>query len=143
MTDRRIRVVARGLVRRGEELLVARERDSAGGDPFYYLLGGGVEFGERSEDAFRREFDEELGVELENVSPLGTYEDVFAFEGETRHEVWRVYEADIVEDWPYERDEFDAHEPELAEKIECVWKRQSAFAEEDETLYPENLVREL
>ncbi|WP_266079830.1 NUDIX domain-containing protein [Haladaptatus caseinilyticus] len=47
-------------------------------DPFYYPLGGSVEFGEHSEDALRREFHEELGVSLENVAYYETYEDVFA-----------------------------------------------------------------
>ncbi|USZ67766.1 NUDIX domain-containing protein [Halorussus salilacus] len=143
MTDRHVRVSARGVVRRGEELLVERGRDPATGDSFYSLLGGGVRFGEHTEDALRREFDEELGVTLERVSSLGTYEEVFAVDGETRHEVWRVYEADIAESWPYEVDEFEGNEPERDEVVECVWKPPSAFADGGETLYPEGLVSEL
>jgi len=151
MTERRIRVVARGLVRRtrggSEELLVARERDSADGESFYYLLGGGVEFGEHSEEALRREFREELGVELATLSSLETYEDVFTFEGRTEHEMWRVYEVEISDDWPYEREQFTASEPD-GKEFECVWKPVEAFdSEEDgeereavETLYPESVL---
>ncbi|WP_254663135.1 NUDIX hydrolase [Haladaptatus sp. W1] len=106
MPENRIRVSARGLVRRDDELLVARETPPGGDTPFYYPLGGGVEFGEHSEDALHREFDEELGVSLSNVSHFETYEGVFTSGGRRHHEVWRVYEADIVEPWPYERDEF-------------------------------------
>lgn len=142
MTDRHVRVSARGVVRRGEELLVAREREPSG-DSFYYLLGGGVRFGERSEDALHREFDEELGVALENVSYLETYEDVFTTGGKTEHEVWRVYDADIADEWPYEEDEFEGYEPDYDEVIECVWKRPSAFTDGGETLYPEQFVSDL
>ena len=138
MTDRRVRVSARGVVRRGDELLVARDRDPAEADPFYALLGGGVEFGEHSAETLHREFREELGVELTNVSYLETYEDVFGFDGRTHHELWRVYEADIVEDWPYEREEFEGYEPD-GEEIACVWKPLSDFTEDDETFYPEEL----
>ncbi|WP_132059562.1 NUDIX hydrolase [Halorussus amylolyticus] len=142
MTDRHVRVSARGVVRRGDEILVARERDTTGGadgDAFYYLLGGGVEFGEHSAEALRREFDEELGVTVENVSHLETHEEVFDYDGRTEHEVARLYEADIAESWPYERDAFEGYEPDLDERIECVWKRADAFAADEETLYPEAL----
>ena len=142
MTDRHVRVSARGVVRRGDDLLVAREHDPSG-DSFHYLLGGGVEFGEHSEDALHREFDEELGVTLENVSYHATYEEVFSVDGQAEHEVWRVYETDIAEGWPYEKAEFEGYEPEYDEVIECVWKPPSAFASGEETLYPEQFVSDL
>ncbi|RBI64163.1 NUDIX hydrolase [halophilic archaeon] len=153
MADEGIRVVARGVVRRsrdggavdgtgdaGEELLVARDRDPDGDDPFYYLLGGGVEFGERSEDALRREFREELGVSLADVAYRETYEEVFTFDGRREHEIWRVYEVEIAEDWPYERDEFTCREPDLDEEIFCEWKPRTAFTEGEERFHPEPLL---
>ena len=152
MPERHIRVSARGLVRRKnarhqtshpeDELLVARDYHP-NGDPFYYPLGGGVEFGEHSADALHREFDEELGVSLSNVGEFGTYEEVFTTDGQRQHEVWRVYEADIAESWPYEEDEFSGYEAELDEEIECVWKQPTAFSDGKETLYPDPLVEEL
>jgi len=68
-----------------------------------------------------REFREELDVELTNVSPTGTYGKTFTFDGEQGHEIWRVYEGDIAEDWPYERDSFEGREPELDETYEATW----------------------
>jgi len=153
-SDDAIRVTARGIVtreedggRRGddrEELLVQRERGPAG-EAFLRPLGGGVEFGEHSREALRREFREELGVELVAVSPLGTYEDVFTVAGETQHEVWRLYEADIAASWPYDEDEFTATEPETGERIECVWKSVAELeADGDaETFYPEASLSDL
>lgn len=151
-----IRVVAVGVVRRDaddperghaeserdEELLVSRHCDPAG-EFFYRPVGGGVEFGEHSEESLRREFREELGVTLSKVSALGTYEDVFTAEGETHHELWRLYEVEIAEEWPYQEDEFTATEPETGEEIECVWKPVAALGSEDEdgdTFYPEALL---
>ena len=151
MPERHIRVSARGLIRRQnhhdenahlEELLVARDYHP-NGESFYYPLGGGVEFGEHSEDALHREFDEELGVSLSNVREVGTYEEVFTTDGQKQHEVWRVYEANIAESWPYEADEFSGYEAELDEEIECVWLSPTVFSEGKETLYPEPLVEEL
>jgi len=158
--DGTIRVVALGIVRRhgadGEratgmddggrtELLVSRHRDSETGEPFYRPLGGGVEFGEHGEDALRREFREELGVSLETVSFLDTYEDVFTAEGKTHHELWRCYEADIVEDWPYEEESFAGYESD-GEEIDCVWKPIAKLGPEDgegETFYPSAALSEL
>lgn len=68
-----------------------------------------------------REFREELDVTLTNGSCLGTYEGVFTYDGETGHEIWRVYEAAIEGNWPYERDRFEGREPELGETDEATW----------------------
>ncbi|WP_135852903.1 NUDIX domain-containing protein [Halorussus salinus] len=152
-SDDAIRVTARGVVTREEgggrgddreELLVERERDPAG-ETFLRPLGGGVEFGEHSRDALRREFREELGVELAGVSPLGTYEDVFTVAGETQHEIWRLYEADIAASWPYDEDAFTATEPDTGEEIACVWKSVAELeADGDaETFYPEAALADL
>ncbi|WP_435154580.1 NUDIX hydrolase [Haladaptatus sp. DFWS20] len=143
MSENHIRVSARGLVRRDDELLVARGTKLGADEPFYYPLGGGVEFGEHSEDALRREFDEELGVSLENVAYYETYEDEFTSEGERHHEIWRVYEAEIVESWPYERDEFSGYEAEHDEEIDCFWKQPTDFSDGGETVYPEAMLADL
>ncbi|WP_224449457.1 NUDIX hydrolase [Haloprofundus salilacus] len=134
----RIRVVALGVVRRDDELLVF-EGDSEESGTYYRPLGGGVEFGEHSVDALRREFREELEVELTQVHELGTFEDVFTLDGEECHEVHRVYGAAFVQQWPYQMDSFTGYEPELDEEFDCLWKPLSAFTDGEETLYPEKL----
>ena len=58
-----IRPLALAVVRRDEELLLAEHYDSAEEYTFYRPIGGGIEFGEHSRDAVRREFREELDVE--------------------------------------------------------------------------------
>jgi ADP-ribose pyrophosphatase YjhB (NUDIX family) len=115
-----IRFVALGAVRRDDELLVW-EGESPSGEPFYRLLGGGVEFDEHSREAVVREFDEELGVELLDPTAVGTFERVFERDGEPAHEVWRVYEGRIAEDWPYADESFAFVEPERGTEHVARW----------------------
>ena len=139
MTWRDIRPVALAVVRRDDEVLLARHYDPGADYEFYRPIGGGIEFGEHSRDAVVREFEEELDVTLTNVSYLETLENVFTFDDTEGHEIWRLYEADFEESWPYERDSFTAHEPELDEEFEVEWKHPDDFAAGGEVVYPEKL----
>jgi ADP-ribose pyrophosphatase YjhB (NUDIX family) len=94
MTWERIRPLVIGVARRDGTLFVAEGHDPAGED-FYRPVGGAIEFGESSEVALRREFAEELEVEIENPRYLGTIENRFEFDGEAGHEVVIVYEIDL------------------------------------------------
>jgi 8-oxo-dGTP pyrophosphatase MutT (NUDIX family) len=140
MSSRTIRAVALGVIRRGEEILVSELYDPGEDYRFYRPLGGGIEFGELGHETLQREFDEELGVELTDIEYLETYEDVFTFDGRQEHEIWRIYEAMIVEEWPYERDRMTGHEPEMEEAFPVVWKPWSIFTDNDEIFYPEELL---
>jgi ADP-ribose pyrophosphatase YjhB (NUDIX family) len=130
-----IRVVALGAVFQEDELLVYEGTDPETGELFFRLLGGGVEFGEHSREAVVREFEEELGVELADPELVGTFERVFEFAGGTGHEVWRVFEGRIVEDWPYERDAFTFIEPELDLEIQARWLPVERLRADDTTFY--------
>lgn len=60
-----IRPVVIGIARNGSKILVSEGRDKVKNQTFYRCLGGGIEFLERSEDALKREYKEELGVDIE------------------------------------------------------------------------------
>lgn len=130
-----IRILALGAVRRGEELLVFEGNSPETDSHYYRLLGGRVEFGEHSREAVIREFDEELGVEFANPTHVGTFERVFTHAGDTGHEVWRVYEGDIVEDWPYERDSFTFLEPETGVEHLARWMSTDHLRDDETTFY--------
>lgn len=130
-----IRFVALGAVQRDRALLVFEGESPATGETFYRLLGGGVEFGEHSREAVVREFDEELGVEFADPTEVGTFERVFTFDGEQEHEVWRVYEGHIVEEWPYEEDSFSFLEPDLGIDLQARWMPVERLREDDVTFY--------
>lgn len=59
----------------------------------FYLraIGGGIEFGETSETAHRREFREELEVELGAVQLRGVVENIFEYEGSLGLEIVHVF----------------------------------------------------
>lgn len=136
----RIRPVVVGIVRRGDELLVHEVEQFDDSGAAYRPIGGGIEFGEHSRDALHREFDEELGVSLTDVSAAETYERVFMHDGERHHEIWRAYDCRIVEDWPYERETFTFTEPELGVELRAAWKHPDAFLDGDDVLYTESLL---
>lgn len=99
-----IRVVALGLMRNGERVLVARGRDPVTGEVFHRPLGGGVEFGERAADALRREMREELGAEITEPRLIGVLENRFEYDGRPGHEIVFVFDAEFADRGWYERE---------------------------------------
>jgi ADP-ribose pyrophosphatase YjhB (NUDIX family) len=81
----------------GTHHAVLRASDPSDGRPFHRLLGGGVELGERSEEAVVREIAEELRATLVEPRLLGVLENVFTYDGERGHEVVFVYTGRLVE----------------------------------------------
>jgi ADP-ribose pyrophosphatase YjhB (NUDIX family) len=89
-----IRPCAFAFVHSDGRLLVARFRDPDDGSPYFRPLGGGIDFGETGEEAVRREFREELCVELGSVRPLGSIENLFEMRGERYHELCFIFVAE-------------------------------------------------
>ena len=81
----------------GTHHAVLRASDPSDGGTFHRLLGGGVELGERSEEAVVREIAEELRATLVDPRLLGVLENVFTYDGERGHEVVFVYAGRLVE----------------------------------------------
>jgi len=133
---RDIRASAIGIVRRGDELLV--ERYDTEKEEFVRPIGGGVEFGEASDEAVVREFREELGRVVETERLLGVVENVFTFRGEACHEITFVYEVAFSEPDAYGRDRFTVRESDGSTR-EATWIPLDALGD-DETLYPDGLV---
>ena len=95
-TPDRIRVVAVAIVRDGNRILVFEGNDPSKPERFYRPIGGEVEFGEPADEALRREFHEELGVDLSEIRYLTTIENRFVFGERPGHEYVRVYEASLA-----------------------------------------------
>ncbi len=137
MNNERIRPLALGIVWRGDELLVFEGYDHKG-ETFYRPLGGGIEFGERSRQALRREFREELGVELTGVRYLATTENIFTCDGQRGHEIILLYEATLADPSFYERETLKVHEGN--ETLMARWMSLREFQEGGSPLYPDGLL---
>jgi ADP-ribose pyrophosphatase YjhB (NUDIX family) len=86
-------------------VLVSPGFDKTNQETFYRLLGGGIDFGEKSVVALKREFQEELQAEITNCQLLGVIENIFSYEGEDGHEICFIYSADFVDAEMYQKSE--------------------------------------
>ncbi|MDY7080760.1 MAG: NUDIX domain-containing protein, partial [Chloroflexota bacterium] len=104
VNDALIRPLALGVVWRDDSILVFEGYDHVKNEAFYRPLGGGINFGERSREALRREFREELGVELTDVRYMDTLENIFTCNGQRGHEIILLYEATLADRSFYARE---------------------------------------
>ncbi|MFA6417137.1 MAG: NUDIX hydrolase [Patescibacteria group bacterium] len=115
----RIRGLAVALIRQGNKILVSPGHDDIKGTDFYRLLGGGIEFGETSEQAIKREIHEELNAELENLKLLEVAENIFIYNNQAGHEIAFIYEAEFVDKSLYQQDSFKIIDG--GEEFEAIW----------------------
>ncbi|WCE06871.1 NUDIX hydrolase [Pseudomonas sp. JBR1] len=133
-----IRVLALCLLRQGNRILVRETQDPHDGRSFCRPLGGGVEFGETSHAAVRREIREELGVELAEVKLLGTLESLFSYAGRPGHEVVLVYAAEFADRQLYAEAELPGQESD-GEAFVATWRSLHSF-DQACPLVPEGLL---
>lgn len=105
--NRSIRAMVVAIIKNEKgELLVSPGYDPLKDEHFYRLLGGGVDFGEKTEVALKREFQEELAVEIRDCRLLKVYENIFSFNGEEGHEICFIYQARFVDAALYQKTDF-------------------------------------
>jgi 8-oxo-dGTP pyrophosphatase MutT (NUDIX family) len=131
-----IRVLALGLIRDGERIFVSEGYDPVKQETFYRALGGGVDFGETSHDALKREFQEEIQAELTNICYLGCIENLFTFNGRQGHEIIQLYQCDFADPKFYQLESLVFYESEK-HKHRALWIDISRFKSEELKLIPE------
>lgn len=130
-----IRPIALGVIWRGDALLVFEGRDELKGETFYRPLGGGIEFGEASQDALRREFVEELAAEVTVGERVGVLENVYTWRGRRGHEIAFMFDAEFADPALYARDEFKI----LDDDATARWVDFADFRDGTKILYPRGL----
>ena len=134
-----IRPIVLGLVVRDGKVLVGEGYDHKKNQTFYRALGGGIEFGETSKHALKREFFEELDVNVQIGEYLGIAENIFVFNGKPAHEIVLMYKASIKDSDYQESYVIKDSKPES----KVLWIDINEFIHGKKILYPEEIVQYL
>ncbi|HEX2992224.1 MAG TPA: NUDIX domain-containing protein [Anaerolineales bacterium] len=135
-----IRPLAICIFRKNDRILVAEGYDPVKHEHFYRPLGGGIEFGEYSEQTIRRELREEIGAEVCELKYLGTLENVYVFNGTPGHEIIRIYDGVLKNSELYEKPEILGREMDIDSTFRAVWKPIDEFGAGKSILYPTGLL---
>ena len=133
----KIRAISLCLFRHDGKVLVSYGFDSVKQEPFCRALGGGVDFGETSQDAAIREIKEELGADITDVEFLGVLESIFDYEGKLHHEIVFVYDASFVDKTLYQKPELEGREGN--QTFIARWRSLNNLRIENPRLVPENV----
>lgn len=139
----RIRPLAICLFRHKDCILVAEGYDPVKKEYFYRPLGGGIEFGEYSEQTIQRELLEEIGAEVSELKYLGTLENLFVFNGTPGHEIVQVYDGSLRDTGLYEQTVIMGSEVDINDTFRAMWKRIDEFRQGKSILYPAGLLEML
>lgn len=132
-----IRPIALGLAIKNNKLLVSEGFDKVKNETFYRCLGGGIEFLEKSEEALKREFLEEINVDIIVKDFLGISENIFTYQGKKAHELILFYSIEISDkNYQEEYKVIDDHGETIAKWIDI-----DEFKNKNKILYPEEVFK--
>ena len=132
-----IRPIVLGLAIKDNKLLVSEGFDNVKNQTFYRCLGGGIEFLEKSVDALKREFQEEINIDIVIKNFLGISENIFTYKGKNAHELVLYYNIDIL-DKDY-KEEYIVTDDNGQSK--AVWVNIDEFKNGNKILYPEEVFK--
>ena len=132
-----IRPIVLGIAVKQNKLLVSEGYDKIKKQYFYRCLGGGIEFLETSKDALKREFKEEINIDIEIKEFLGISENIFTFQGKKAHELVLFYNIEISDQ--YYKDEYILTEENEVSK--AIWVDIDDFKKRNKILYPEEIFK--
>ncbi len=132
-----IRPIALGIAIKNNKLLVGEGFDKIKNQTFYRCLGGGIEFLEKSSDALKREFKEEIGADITVKDFIGISENIFTYQGKNAHELILFYLIEISDnDYKEEYHIADEDDSGIAKWIDI-----NEFKNKNKILYPEEIFK--
>ena len=102
--------------------------------PFYRVLGGSIDFAEKTEDAVRREIREELNAEITDLEFVTAIENIFVYAGEQGHEIAFLYKGQITDESILSQKKVHIDEPDY--EFDAVWVPFEQILKGDKPLYP-------
>lgn len=133
-----IRPVVLGMVKKDNKILVGKGFDSTKSEEFYRSLGGGIEFLEDSKSALKREFKEEIDIDITVGEFLGISENIFTYNGKNAHELILFYNVEIKNN-DYKKSYHIIDE----EEQDAIWVDIDRFKSNELKLYPEETLKYL
>ncbi|MGH1394431.1 MAG: NUDIX hydrolase [Trichormus sp.] len=133
---RDIRVISLGIIQDDQRIFVSEGYDPVKQSTFYRALGGGVDFGETSLEALKREFQEEIQADLTNIRYLGCIENIFIYNGQPGHEIIQLYKCDFADTKFYQLESLIFSESEHHQHT-ALWIDIARFKSGELILVPE------
>ena len=134
-----IRPIVLGIAKNNNRILVSEGYDKVKNKAFYRCLGGGIEFQETSQEALKREFKEELSIDITVEEFCGISENIFTFQGKKGHEIVFFYNIKIKdEDYKEIYPKIDDDGEDVA-----IWVDIDEFKSHKKILYPEEILKYL
>lgn len=132
-----IRPVVLGIAMDKNKILVSEGYDKIKKQTFYRCLGGGIEFLETSQEALKREYKEELDIDIIVEEFRGISENIFTYQGKKAHELILFYnikiqEKDIKEKYHIIDDNYE---------IDAYWVDVNEFKHNKKIIYPEQIYK--
>lgn len=116
------------------KVLVSKGFDRVKNEHFYRVLGGSVNFFETGKAGVRREIQEELHSEIENLKLVDVIENLFTYEGSKGHEIVFLYSGDLSRKELYEQNPI--HIIEDTYEFDAEWIATSDVLAGKIPLYP-------
>lgn len=134
-----IRPIVLGMLKKDNKILVSKGYDKVKSEVFYRSIGGGIEFLEDSKDALKREFKEELNIDISVGEFLGISENIFTYNGKNAHELILFYNVDI-KDSDYKE---NYHIIDDNCETDAIWIDIDKFKNKELKIYPEQVLEYL
>ncbi len=134
-----IRPIVLGIAKRDNKILVSEGYDKVRDQKFYRCLGGGIEFLETSKEALKREYKEELNIDIDVGNFCGIAENIFTYKGKKAHELILFYNIKIKENDI--KDKY--HVIDDNSETDAFWIDIDEFKRGDKILHPEQIFKYL
>lgn len=116
-------------------------KHSKGEGTYYRPIGGSIEYGEKSDDALIREYQEELEVEIKINQYIGCLENIFSIDEEIGHEIIQLDSVGFRDKDNYGREIFEVIEGD--KKAVAKWLLMDDFIANRKVIYPNGLIERL